>query len=79
MLLNYFDPTFFNKLEYHTQQLCADPDMIAISMNEKAWFTHLMEEHLTDEDFTKCYSATVVTRYKFAQTEANIQMEVTNF
>ena len=79
MPLNYFDPTFFNGLQYHTQQLCADPDMIAIPKDEETWFTHSMEERLSDEDFTELYGADVFTKYKFVQTdEANMPMEVTD-
>jgi hypothetical protein len=56
MLLDYFDPTFFNGLQSHIQQLCADPETIAIPKNEESWFPHSMEEHLCDEDFTERYS-----------------------
>jgi len=92
MLLDYFDPTFFNGLQSHTQRLCADPEMIAIPKNEEAWFTYSTEEHLGDEDFTERYDKEVFTKYQFAQTdevfttyqvaqidEANMAMEVTNY
>jgi len=79
MPLDYFDPTFFNGLQFHTQQLCADPEMIAIPRNEKAWFTHSVEERLSDADFTERYGADVFTKYELAQTdEANMPMEVTD-
>ena len=79
MPLDYFDPPFFNGLQSHTQQLCADPEMIAIPKNETAWFTHSIEERLSDEDFTECYGADVFSKYEFAQTdEANMPMEVTD-
>jgi len=59
MLLDFFDPTFFNGLQSHTQQLCADPETIAIPKNEESWFTHSIEERLCDEDFTEHYGTEV--------------------
>ena len=79
MPLDYFDPTFFNGLQYDIQQLCADPAIIAILMNQKTWFTHSIEEHLGDEDFTEIHGTEVFDRYKFVQTdESNMLMELTD-
>lgn len=80
MPLDYFDPTFFNELQHHIQQLCADPDIVAIPKDEKTWFTHSLEERLSDEDFSELYGVDIFTKYKFVQTdEANMPMEVTDF
>jgi hypothetical protein len=68
MPLDYFDPTFFNQLQYHTQQLCAAPATIAIPKNEKTWFTHSIEERLCDEDFNELHGTDVFARYEFVQT-----------
>jgi hypothetical protein len=79
MPLDYFDPTFFNGLQYDMQQLCADPGIIAIPKNQKTWFTHSTEERLGDEDFTEIHGTEVFERYKFVQTdESNMSMEFTD-
>ena len=76
MPLDYFDPTFFNGLQYHTQQLCVDPDIIAIPKDEETWFTHSNDECLSDEDFTQLRGAEVFAMYEFVQTdESNMLME----
>ena len=76
MPLDYFDPTFFNGLQYHTQQLCADPDIIAIPEDKETWFTHSNDERLSDKDFTQLRGAEVFAMYEFVQTdESNMLME----
>jgi len=80
MPLDYFDPTFFNGLQYHTQQLCADPDLIAIPKDKNTWFTHSTEERLSDDIFTERYGADVFAKYELIQTdETSMPMEVTDF
>lgn len=84
MPLDYFDPEFFNQLQYHTQQeVCAAPATIAIPRNEKTWFTHSTEECLCDKDFNELHGADVFTRYQFVHadsddSEANEAMEITD-
>ena len=80
MPLDYFDPSFFNGLQYDTQQLCADPGMIAIPKDQQTWFTHSAEECLGDEDFIELHGTEVFNKYKFVQTnETNMSMELTDF
>ena len=80
MPIDYFDATFFNGLQYNTQQLCADPSLVAIPENEMTWFTHSPEERLSDEVFTERYGAGILAKYKFVQTdEANMPMDLTDF
>lgn len=75
MPLDYFDPTFFNGLEYQTQQLCMD-GLIAIPKDPKTWFTHSMEERLGDEDFIE-YHKDVLDKYIFVDTdESTLSMDV---
>jgi hypothetical protein len=84
MPLDYFDPEFFNQLQYHTQQeVCAALATIAIPRNEKTWFTHSTEECLCDKDFNELHGADVFTRYQFVHadsddSEANEAMEITD-
>ena len=80
MPIDYFDATFFNGLQYNTQQLCADPSLIAIPENEMTWFTHSPDERLSDEVFTERYGVGILAKYKFVQTdEANMPMDLTDF
>jgi hypothetical protein len=87
MPLDYFDPNFFNQLQYHTQQqVCAVPATIAIPKNKRIWFTHSEEESLCDRDFNERHGADIFARYQFVHAdsdnseanEANMLMEVTD-